>query len=178
MKDRTYYLKSIIFSAIAILLYSGCKKENKESTAVKKTKKKTVDISIEKQAVLEVMKTYKDAIQNLTTEGTFDLFTPTATVFEQGKIEGTYKDYIDGHLGPELAHFKSFTFSDYEIDATVNLPYAYTTENYLYTIVLKADEEKETEERTIESKGVATSILEKIDGTWKIIHSHSSFKKL
>ena len=77
-----------------------------------------------------------------------------------------------------MGHFKSFTFSDYEINTTVNLPYAYTTENYLYTIVLKGDEAKGTQERTIESKGVATSILEKINGEWKIIHSHTSFKKL
>lgn len=137
-----------------------------------------IDTSKDKEAVISVMKSYKDAIQNLTTDGTFELFTPDATVFEQGKVEGTYKDYIDGHLGPELGHFKSFTFSDYEIETTVNLPYAYTTENYLYTIVLKADEAKGNKERTIESKGVATSILEKINGEWKIIHSHTSFKKI
>ncbi len=136
------------------------------------------DVDTEEQAVIEVMKSYKDAIQNLTTDGTFELFTEDATIFEQGKVEGTYKEYINGHLGPELGHFKSFTFSDYTINANVNLPYAYTTENYLYTIVLKGDEAKGTKERTIESKGVATSILEKIDGTWKIIHSHTSFKKL
>tara|TARA_R110001632_G_scaffold137169_7_gene252835 strand:+ start:3273 stop:3758 length:486 start_codon:yes stop_codon:yes gene_type:complete len=130
------------------------------------------------KAVTAVMKSYKDAIQNLTTEGTFELFTPDATVFEQGKVEGTYKDYIAHHLGPELGHFKSFSFSEYEIQTKVNLPYAYAIENYLYTIVLKGDEKKGTKERTINSKGVATSILEKIDGTWKIIHSHTSFKKL
>jgi len=132
----------------------------------------------EKEAVLNVMKSYKDALQNLTTEGTFELFTPDATVFEQGKVEGTYEDYINHHLGPELGHFKSFTFSDYNIDVTVNLPYAFATENYLYTIVLKGDESKGKQERTIESKGVATSILKKINGKFKIIHTHSSFKKL
>jgi len=132
----------------------------------------------EKEAILKVMKSYKDAIHNLTTDGTFELFTQDATIFEQGKVEGTYTEYINGHLGPELSHFKSFTFSDYNIDVNVNLPYAYTTENYLYTIVLKPDEGKGTKERTIRSKGAATSILEKIDGEWKIIHSHTSFKKL
>ncbi|MDB4291821.1 nuclear transport factor 2 family protein [Maribacter sp.] len=136
------------------------------------------DVDTEEQAVIEVMKSYKYAIQNLTTDGTFELFTEDATIFEQGKVEGTYKEYINGHLGPELGHFKSFTFSDYKINANVNLPYAYTTENYLYKIVLKGDEAKGTEERTIKSKGVATSILEKIEGKWKIIHSHTSFKKL
>mgnify|MGYP000542486751 FL=1 len=136
------------------------------------------DLDTEKQAVIEVMKSYKDAIQNLTTDGTFELFTEDATIFEQGKVEGTYKEYINGHLGPELGHFKSFTFSDYEIQTKVNPPYAYTIENYLYTIVLKGDKTKDTKERTIESKGVATSVLQKIDGNWKIIHSHTSFKKI
>ena len=136
------------------------------------------DVDTEEQAVIEVMKSYKDAIQNLTTDGTFELFTEDATIFEQGKVEGTYTEYINGHLGPELGHFKSFTFSDYKINANVNLPYAYTTENYLYKIDLKGDKAKGTEERTIKSKGVATSILEKIEGKWKIIHSHTSFKKL
>jgi ketosteroid isomerase-like protein len=96
----------------------------------------------------------------------------------KGKVEGTYTDYIDNHLGPELGHFKSFTFSDYNVNVSVNLPYAYTTEDYLYTIVLKEDPERGITERTINSKGVATSILQKIDGEWKIIHSHTSFKKL
>ena len=134
--------------------------------------------SSDTDAVINVMKSYKDAIQNLTTDGTFELFTADAIIYEQGKVEGTYTDYINGHLGPELGHFKSFTFSDYEIDTNVNLPYAYTTESYLYTIVLKGDDKKGTKERTVESKGVATSILEKIEGEWKIIHSHTSFKKL
>ena len=35
-----------------------------------------------------------NAIQNLTTDGTFELFTEDATIFEQGKVEGTYKEYI------------------------------------------------------------------------------------
>lgn len=142
------------------------------------TNAQNIEDTTDKEAVIAVLKSYKDAIQNLTTEGTFDLFTADASVFEQGKVEGTYKEYIAHHLGPELGHFKSFTFSDYKVDANVNIPYAYTTESYLYTIVLKGDDKKGTKERTIESKGVATSILEKIDGDWKIIHSHTSFKKL
>jgi len=169
--------KSALLILVSLVIISSCK--NKEQVEVELPKiEEKVDNATEKQAVNNVMKAYKDAIQNLTTEGTFELFTPDALVFEQGKVEGTYKDYIDGHLGPELGHFKSFTFSDYKIHTIVNLPYAYTTENYLYTIVLKGDEAKGTQERTIESKGVATSILEKINGEWKIVHSHTSFKKL
>ena len=171
-------MKPPIFVLLFTILIVSCKESKQQDTTIETQKEVVVDTTNEKEEVLKIMKSYKDAIQNLTTEGTFQLFTQDATVFEQGKVEGTYKDYVDGHLGPELGHFKSFTFSDYQIDVNVSLPYAYTTENYLYTIVLKADEAKGTKERTIESKGVATSILKKIDGDWKIIHSHTSFKKL
>ncbi|MBB3125037.1 ketosteroid isomerase-like protein [Mesoflavibacter sabulilitoris] len=171
-------MKPPIFVLLFTILIVSCKESKQQDTTIETQKEVVVDTTNEKEEVLKIMKSYKNAIQNLTTEGTFQLFTQDATVFEQGKVEGTYKDYIDGHLGPELGHFKSFTFSDYQIDVNVSLPYAYTTENYLYTIVLKADEAKGTKERTIESKGVATSILKKIDGDWKIIHSHTSFKKL
>ena len=124
------------------------------------------------EAVIAVMKTYKDAIQNLTTEGTFNLFAEDSEVFESGGVEGTYAHYIAHHLGPELGEFKSFTFSDYEIDAKVDAPYAFTTETYIYTIVLNPNEKGET--RTIRKKGVATSILKKMGGEWKIIKTHTS----
>ena len=175
MKTITNLFITLLLTATLV----SCNEKPTKDVSVPAPKvEETVNLSQEEASVRETMKKYKDAIQNLTTEGTFELFTPYATVFEQGKVEGTYKDYIDGHLGPELGHFKSFTFSDYEIETTVNLPHAFTTENYLYTIVLKEDKARGTKERTIESKGVATSILEKIDGAWKIIHSHTSFKKL
>ena len=124
------------------------------------------------EAVLSVIKTYKDALQSLTTEGTFELFSEDSEVFESGGVEGSYAHYIEHHLGPELGHFKKFEFSDYEIDAEVDLPYAFTTETYIYTIVLNPDDEGNS--RTIKKKGVATSILKKIDGKWKIIKTHSS----
>lgn len=126
----------------------------------------------EKQAVIEVMKSYKDALQNLTTEGTYELFSEDSEVFESGGVEGSYAHYIEHHLGPELGHFKKFEFSDYEIDVVVDAPYAFTTETYIYTIILQPDEIGST--RTIKKKGVATSILKRGDGKWKIIKTHSS----
>ena len=65
----------------------------------------------DKEAVLKIMKSYKDALQNLTTKGTFELFAKDSEVYESGGIEGTYEHYIEHHLGQELGHFKSFTFS-------------------------------------------------------------------
>ncbi|MBT8245314.1 nuclear transport factor 2 family protein [Winogradskyella sp.] len=130
----------------------------------------------DKEVVLKVMKSYKDALQNLTTEGTFELFTKDSEVFESGGIEGSYANYIEHHLGPELSHFKKFEFSDYEIDVQVDAPYAFTTETYIYTIVLKPDDKGNA--RTIKKKGVATSILKKGDDKWQIIKTHSSSRNI
>ena len=52
------------------------------------------DTNTEKQAVLKVMKTYKDALQNLTTEGTFELFTNDPEVFASCGVEGSTAHYI------------------------------------------------------------------------------------
>ena len=104
------------------------------------------------------------------------MFTNDSEVFESGGVEGSYAHYIEHHLGPELGHFKKFEFSDYEIDAEVDLPYAFTTETYVYTIVLNPDDNGNT--RTIKKKGVATSILKKIDDKWQIVKTHSSSRNV
>ena len=112
------------------------------------------------------------SLQNLTTEGTLDLFTKDSKVYESGGVEGSYPHYVEHHLGPELGHFKSFTFSDYQIDIQIDVPYALTTETYTFTIELKAKDGEEP--RTIRKKGVATSILKETDGIWKIAKTHTS----
>lgn len=134
------------------------------------------ETNIEKEAVINVMKTYKDALQNLSTEGTFDLFTEESEVFESGGVEGTYAHYIEHHLGPELGHFEKFEFSDYEIDAKLDVPYAFTTETYVYTIVIKPDDKGNS--RTIKKKVWQPQSLKKIDSQWKITKMHSSSRNV
>lgn len=126
----------------------------------------------DKEQVKEVFKKYHDAIEALDATGTEILFAENSAVFEYGGVEGTYRNYLDHHLGPELKEFRSFTFNDYKIDVLVELPFAFSTETYVYKIVLADDG------REIEQKGVATSILKKTDGNWKIIQTHTSARRL
>jgi hypothetical protein len=166
------YLKSIGLVVVILLAFTSCKEQEQKVEEVEETV--SIDNSAEKEAVAAVMKSYKDAIQALTTEGTKELFTKEATIFESGGSEGNYETYESHHLGPELKAFDSFIFSDYKIDVIVEMPYAFTTESYIFTIGLKANEEKGREARTIKKKGVATADLKKIDGQWKITKTHSS----
>ncbi len=170
------YLKSIGLVTVIVLTFTSCKEQEQKAEEIETAV--AVDVSAEKEAVAAVMKSYKGAIQNLTSEGTLELFTEDAQVYESGGVEGTYANYLEHHLGPELSHFNSFIFSDYTIAIEVDLPYAFTTETYIYTIDLKANEERGTDARIIKKKGVATSDLKKIDGKWKITKTHSSSRNI
>ena len=113
------------------------------------------------RAVQAVLQQYKAAIEKLDARGTERLFTSDAQIFETGGSEGTYANYLSHHLGPELAAFKSFKFSDYKVSVRFEGPVALATESYRYRIEPKTGE-------IAERLGVATSVLKKVGGTWKI----------
>ena len=162
-------LKIYTILIVVVTFFTNC--TNQKTT---ENKTQTIDISVEKKAVTMVLKNHKDAIQNLNAEGTLELFSEDSEVYESGGSEGSYSNYLEHHLGPELDYFNSFIFSNYTVNVVIDLPYAFTTETYVYTIDLKANEEKGRESRIINKKGVATSILKKTAGVWKIIKTHSS----
>jgi len=120
--------------------------------------------------IKNTLNAYKSKIESLDTNGVAKLFVANSRVVEQGKDEGTISHYLEHHLGPELKDFKSFKFSNYKVDVNVIGNYAYTTESYTYTIILKDDKE-------IKSDGLATSVLQKEKNDWKIVQTHSSFRK-
>ncbi len=124
------------------------------------------------EQVKAVLSAYKSGLEKLDVSKLAPLFTPDSQVFESGGVEGTFTQYLEHHIGPELAEFKEFSFRDYKVDVRIELPFAFTTETYIYKIVLKEDG------RVIEKKGLATSILRKTADGWKIIQTHSSSRSL
>jgi ketosteroid isomerase-like protein len=123
-------------------------------------------------AVKSVVGLYKQSLESLDAAQAKNLFTADSAVFESGGVEGTYAHYLEHHIGPELAEFAEFSFRDYKIEVRLDPPFALTTESYIYKIVLKEDG------KVIEKKGVATSVLKKINGEWKIIQTHMSSRNL
>ncbi len=147
-------MKKIIILLIAACLVTTTYAQNKEAEAVK-----------------TVLDSYKKAIEKLDTSGIGILFTKDAKVYEQASNEGTIGHYLEHHLGPELKAFKSLTFSDYKVDVVIAGDHAFSTETYIYTIVLQKDG------ASSKSQGVATSVLQKDKGGWKILQTHSSFRR-
>lgn len=123
-------------------------------------------------AIRSVVGQYKQALETLDAAKAKDLFTADSQVFESGGVEGSFDHYLEHHIGPELAEFKEFTFRDYNLEVRLDLPFAITTESYIYRIIVKEDG------RVVERQGVTTSLLKKINGQWKFLQTHSSSRAL
>lgn len=130
----------------------------------------TPDRLADSRAVQAVLMQYKSAIEGLDASKTEQLFTPDSQIFETGSTEGSYANYLSHHLAPELAAFKSFKFSNYKVDVRFEGSIALATETYRYRIEPKKGE-------VAERIGVATSVLRKVGGAWRIVSMHNSGRK-
>lgn len=119
--------------------------------------------------VTTVLRGYREAIEALDGDAGAAFFWPDGRVYEQGGVEGTYGDYLAHHLGPELTAFSAFSFNDYDSQITVAGDIAYATETYVYRIVFQ-----DASRQAVERRGVATSVLERRGGVWRIVSYHSS----
>lgn len=119
-------------------------------------------------AVKTVLTHYKSALERRDLGGVEALFAEDNVVAESGKLEGSYRDYVAHHIGPELAHITRFAFSDYELRVQGVGDVAWATETYRYVIELPERAEP------IERQGVSTTVLQRFDGTWRIRSMHSS----
>jgi ketosteroid isomerase-like protein len=115
----------------------------------------------------QTIKAYRDALVRQDASVMPALFAKDSQIFENGKSEGSFSNYLEHHLGPELGHFESFTFTNPTLTITERGDTALAIETYGYVIVLK-------DGRRIERTGVATSVLIREDGAWKILRYHSS----
>jgi len=152
-----------VIASIAVLLIFLAQTNKSEATSIKS------DIL----ATNKVLKSYNLALESLNIKDVYGLFTNDSQIYETGGNEGNFENYAKHHLEPELKNFKSLKFSKYKVETKVDLPYAFSTETYFLSLVLKNSKRVE---KTINIKGLATSILKKIDGQWKIIKYHSSGK--
>ena len=92
------------------------------------------------------------------------------TIFESGHANYGWADYRDNHLVPEMGEMKNtrYTLSDMKIHLAGNTAWA----TLKYTIA--ADVTEMGKPRHVDGGGLATAVLEKRDGQWRIVHWHSS----
>ena len=121
-------------------------------------------------AVRAVLHNYMASVEKLDPKGTEHLFSTNSMIFESGGSEGTYANYLAHHLTPELGEFKSFKFGNYKVNIRFEGPVAVATEAYTYRIETRKGE-------VADRLGVATSVLRKEKGRWKIVMMHNSSRK-
>ena len=159
----------LITTMIAVVLSAQAAPEAHASHAAPVAAERA-SLSADESVVRAVLARFKYAIERLDATGTEALFTEDSAVFETGGVEGTYKEYLAHHLGPELAAFRAFAFSDYTVAVRVEGDLALATETYNYRIEPKTGE-------IATRKGVATSVLTRTADGWKILVMHNSARK-
>ncbi len=119
-------------------------------------------------AVVETLTKYAAAVQgkNLADVEKYVIATDAFTMFEGSHINWGWVDYRDNHLGPELKEFKEIRYSFSDIKTHMSGDMAYAT--------FKSHIAVKMESREVEGESLATAILMKTAGGWKIQHMHTS----
>jgi len=100
------------------------------------------------------------------------LFAADSLIFETGGVEGTWREYRDHHIGPELDAIESFVISHAPPTerTSADRTMAFVAWPIEYTIKL-------ADGRTIESRGTVTFVLENHGHHYMIRHLHWSSRK-
>ena len=118
----------------------------------------------------DFLASYDEALnaKDLDKLGTF--YEPNVTIFEGGGVNHGWVDYRDHHLGPELEAFEDLKFGHSAVRAfPLSAESAYVTAEYHL--------EARYKERDIDVTGLATLLLVKKEGRWRIRHSHTSSRR-
>ena len=170
---KLFITACIIF--IVFISFAQSKQAGTEREAIKKfMSRKEIPAVLPNKNVDEikhVLKQYNNAVGKLDVTETEKFFASDSQIYESGNREGSYAHYMVHHLTPELKEFQSFSYGNYKVDVVVDGNYAFTNESYNYTIIMAKDNTE------VKRKGVATSVLKKGNGEWKIMLSHISSRK-
>ena len=120
--------------------------------------------------ILAFFKAYDAAFNARDIDKLATMYHADVTIFEGSGINRGWVDYRDNHLGPELKSFQDLVWSHSTIVVhPLGEASAYVTADY--AIKYKSGD------RVVDSGGIATHILVKDQGTWKIRHSHTAARR-
>jgi uncharacterized protein (TIGR02246 family) len=124
----------------------------------------------EAEKIMTWLQLYDQAFVAKDLEKLAAFYHPDVTIFEGGGINRGWVDYRDNHLGPELKESQNLQFSHSNVVVRLLGPdAAYVTSEY----AIKA----RMGQRDIDSGGLATHVLIREGGSWKIRHTHTSSRR-
>lgn len=125
--------------------------------------------TMEKELV-DFLKTYDAAFLAKDLAKLATMYTPETIVYEGSGINRGWKNYSDTHLGPELKSFENLEFAHSNVVPHVlGDNAAYVTADYM----IKA----KMADRVLDSGGLATFVLSKDAGAWKIRHTSTAARR-
>ncbi len=93
----------------------------------------------------------------------------TVRIFEQGWVESSKAEYASHHLDSDIAFAKVVKSNTTDVDVQVEGATA---------VVTRQSTTKGTfEGKPVDSVGLETMVLRKVEGDWKIVHIHWSSRK-
>ena len=124
---------------------------------------------VEKELV-DFMKAYDAAFLAKDLAKLATMYTAETIVYEGSFINRGWKDYSETHLGPELKSFENLQFGHTNVvPRMLGADAAYITADY--TIKAKMGE------RALDSGGIATFVLSKTGGAWRIRHTSTAARR-
>lgn len=121
----------------------------------------------------QVAARYFEAMQSSDLDAAGKLFFKTSSVFESGGREGSWTEYREHHIGPEIDQIKSFSIIRGEPESVAgrDSSMAFVAWPIEYRIDLK-------DGKVIESRGTVTFILVREEGSeYRIRHLHWSSRR-
>ena len=121
---------------------------------------------------ITVAMAYLDAMEAGDLDAAEKLFHPQSSVFEGGSQEGSWENYREHHLGPEIDAVKQFAITRGEAVSgqSDDGSLAFVAIPIEYSIELESGDK-------FDSRGTVTFILSKVDGVHKIRHLHWSSRR-
>jgi uncharacterized protein (TIGR02246 family) len=120
--------------------------------------------------VTAFFKAYDAAFNAKDLEKLATMYHPDVTIFEGSGINRGWVDYRDNHLGPELKSFQNLQWSHSNLVIhMLGDSAAYVTADYGIKY--------QVGEKPVDSGGIATHVLVKDGGAWKIRHSHTASRR-
>jgi hypothetical protein len=91
-----------------------------------------------------------------------------ARYIESGGQDAGLTHLIEHHVVPESGSFENFEVTFSNIDTHVEVDFAWAVADFEYEATRKRDQSE------IHGRGYETFLFRRVDGHWKVIHTHSS----
>lgn len=113
---------------------------------------------------------FHQALESGNKTAALDLLSDDVKIYEQGWVENSKAEYASHHLDSDVEFSKAVKSARRGAEVTIDGSLAY--------VVSQSETKGTFQGKLIDSAGLETMVLRKIDQNWKIVHIHWSTRKV